>query len=224
MFDVFGQKDFLQRHGTVLRKFSSTRPMLWVVEENGVRAVVKDFRSNGFLFRNIAGRFLIWREGKALRRLSGIKGVPSLYRIIDGVVLVMEEVPGRNLEEIQGQRKLPGEFFEEMKDLVDRFHQRGVAHCDLKRAPNTLVDPDGRPYIVDWAASIFMSEFRFFPFNHIFRRFLHDDYMAIVKLKLRHCPEAVSREESVRYAYKSRLEVLIRKIRDRLREWLQRVA
>ena len=198
--------------------------MLWAVEKNGVRAVVKDFRSNGFLFRNIAGRFLIWREGKALRRLSGIKGVPALYHIIDGVALVMEEVPGRNLEEIQEEIRLPGTFFVEMKDLVDRFHQRGVAHCDLKRAPNTLIGPDGKPYIVDWAASIFRSEFRFFPLDLIYRRFLYDDYMAIVKLKLRHCPETVSREESVRYDHKSRLEVIVRKVRDRLREWLQRVA
>ena len=224
MFDALKLTDLPTGNSAVLRKHSSTRPTLWVVEEEGVRVVVKDFSANGFLFRNVIGRFLIWREGKALRRLKGVQGIPTFYRIIDGIALIMEEIPGRNLEEIEREQSMSKAFFDEMKDLVDRFHQRGVAHCDLKRAPNTLVGPENAPYIVDWGASIFDSEFRCFPINKIYRRFLHDDYMAIVKQKLRHCPEAVSPEESARYSHRGRIEILIRSVRDRLREWLQRVA
>ena len=83
------------------------------------------------------------------------------------------------------------------------FHQRGLAHCDLKRAPNTLLGTDGVPYIVDWAASISKSELWFPPFNLVFRRFMLDDEMAIVKLALRHCPERVSAERKARYHYRS---------------------
>lgn len=224
MFHSLTLKDLPTGNCAVLRKHSSTRPVLWVVEEDGVRAVVKDFSVNGFLFRNVIGRFLIWREGKALRRLKGVRGVPALYRIIDGIALIMEEIPGRNLEEIEREQRMSKIFFDEMNDLVDRCHQRGVAHCDLKRAPNTLVGPEDAPYFVDWGAAIFDAEFRCFPLNRIYRRFLQDDHMAVVKQKLRHCPEAVSPEEAARYAYRGRTEIVIRRIRDRLRVWLQRMA
>ena len=208
----------------VLRKASNTRPTIWIVEKNGVRAVVKDFSENRFLFRNIVGRFLIWREAKAYGKLRGIKGVPEFYGVIGGLALAIEEIPGRSLENLEKEMRLPHTFFESMETLVNAFHQRGLAHCDLKRAPNTLVGPDGMPYIVDWAASISKGELCLPPFNLIFRRFMLDDEMAIVKLALRHCPDRVSAEKKARYHYRSRGEKCIRAIRNKLREVLQKTA
>lgn len=208
----------------VLRKASNTRPTIWIVEKDGVRAVVKDFSGNRFLFRNIVGRFLIWREAKAYRKLRGIKGVPKFYGVMDGIALAVEEIPGRSLENLEKEMHLPHTFFESMGTLVNAFHQRGLAHCDLKRAPNTLLGDDGMPYIVDWAASISREELCFPPFNLVFRRFMLDDEMAIVKLALRHCSDKVSAEKKARYHYRSRGEKCIRAIRDRLREILQKTA
>jgi predicted Ser/Thr protein kinase len=208
----------------MLRAASSTRPTIWSVEENGVRAVVKDFSSNGFIFRNTAGRFLIWREARAYRKLIGVKGTPALYRVVGGIALVVQEIPGRNLENLEQEMTLPSPFFDELNELVTRFHKRGLAHCDLKRAPNTLLGDDGHPYIVDWAASISESEFGFPLLRPIYRRFLLDDRMAVIKLKLRHTPETVTPEERSHYAYRSSGEKLIRGIRDRLREMLQKAA
>jgi len=208
----------------VLRKASNTRPTIWIVEINGVRAVVKDFSGNRFLFRNIVGRFLIWREAKAYRKLRGIRGVPEFFGVVDGLALVVQEIPGRSLENLEKEMHLPHTFFESMETLVAAFHQRGLAHCDLKRAPNTLLGPDGMPYVVDWAASISKSELWFPPFTLVFRRFMLDDEMAIVKLALRHCPERVSAEKMARYHYRSWGEKKIRAIRDRLRELLQKAA
>ncbi len=224
MFDSLKISDLTEKQNTILRKGSNTRPTLWVVEEDGIRAVVKDFSTNGFLFRNIAGRFLVWRESKAYRRLKGLKGIPALYRVVDGLALVMEEISGRNVENIERDTRLPNEFFDDLEALVQRVHERGIAHCDLKRAPNTILGRDGSPHVIDWGASISDREFRFFPINIIYRRFLLDDYMAIIKLKLRHCPEAVSSEDMARYNHRSRAERLIRDIRNRLRELLQKIA
>ncbi|MBN1277097.1 MAG: hypothetical protein JXA35_06365 [Deltaproteobacteria bacterium] len=224
MFDSLRLCDLPDKHRAVLRHSSSTRPVIWLVEENGIRAVVKDFSVNGFLYRNIAGRFLIWREEKAYRRLKNVKGVPALYRVIDGIALVTEEIPGKSLENLEKEIQLDAEFFHALKRLVDKFHERGIAHCDLKRAPNFILGEDGLPYIIDWAASISESEFGFFPLNKIYRRFLLDDYMAITKLKLRHIPEEVTREEKSSYDNRGGLEKVVRSIRDRLRELLQKIA
>ena len=224
MFDSLKLSDLSEKQCSVLRKESSTRPVIWLVEENGVRAVIKDFSTKKFLFRNIIGRFLVWREGKAYKRLKGMKGVPTLYRIIDGLALVIEEIPGRTLENLEKEMKLPEDFFDALKDLVNSFHKRGLAHCDLKRAANTMLGHDGLPYIIDWGASISEKEFRLSPLNLIYRRFLLDDYLAIIKLKLRHIPESVTQTERDLHYQRSRAERLLRGIRDRLRETLQKIV
>ena len=208
----------------ILRKPTSTRPGIWLLEENGKKAIMKDFSRNRFLYRNVVGRFLVWREGKAYRKLQGIEGIPALYRIIPGTALIFELIPGRDMESLDKREGVPESFFDALSQLISLCHARGVAHCDLKRAPNTILGDDGRPYIVDWAASILRDEFRIPPMNLIYRRFMRDDHMAVIKLKLRHRPETVTGEEKDRYYYRSRGERAIRAVRDKLRELLQRAA
>ena len=224
MFESLKLGDLPKRQCRLLRKPSSTRPALWVIEEDRVRAVVKDYSSNSYLYRNTIGRFLVWRESKAYRRLKGLRGLPAFYRTIDGLALVLEELPGMSIEGLEKREKLSESFFKELQELVKRVHRRGLAHCDLKRAPNILIGLNKEPYIVDWCASISEREFRFFPVNRIYNRFLQDDLNAITKIQLRHCPEAVSPEQKRRYYRLSKAEKLIRTIRDRLRELLQRIA
>ena len=224
MFETLILSDLPKRQCVLLRKPSSTRPAVWLVEENSVRAIVKDFSTNRFLFRNTFGRFLVWREVKAYKKMNGLRGVPVLYRVIGGFALVIKEVPGIDLEEAENETKLPDGFFDALKEVVNGFHERGVAHCDLKRAPNILVGHDGNPYIIDWGAAIFKNECRVPPFNFIYRRFLRDDYNAITKRKLRLSPELITPEERARYDHRSWPERTIRGFRDRLRGFLQKVA
>ncbi len=222
MFTKTDIHSFAEEKGTMLRKSTSTRPAIWLFEINGKKSIMKDFSKNRFLYRNIVGRFLVWREGKAYRKLQGIQGVPALYRVVDGTALVFEAIQGNDMESVQKTKRVPESFFDALNELVSRCHARGVAHCDLKRAPNTMLGDDGRPYIVDWAASILRDEFRIPPMNLIYRRFMLDDRMAVIKLKLRHSPKAVTQGEKDRYYYRSKGEILIRAARDKLRELLQR--
>ena len=207
-----------------LRKPSSTRPALYRIEEGNARAVVKDYSVNRWVFRNLIGRFLIWREKKAYQRLKGLKGVAALYGVVGGLALVLEEIHGISLEGLEKKEKLPAEFFEALRDLVERVHRRGLCHCDLKRAANVLVGDDGSPYIIDWSAAILEKEFKFFPARLIYRRFMLDDRHAVIKFQLRHCPEAIEPEDLRRYQERSAPERAVRKLRDRARRWLQKVA
>jgi len=224
MFESLKLSDLTKRQRGVLRKPSSTRPNLWVVEEDGRRAIVKDYSTNRFLYRNTIGRFLVWRESKAYRMLRGLQGVPTFYRVIDGLAIVIEEISGKNMEAFQNDEKLPEGFFKELEALVKSIHGHGLAHCDLKRAPNILLGDDGRPYIVDWSSSIFEREFRFSLLNLIYKRLIMDDFNAITKIRLRHCPERVSPEEKRRYYHRSEAEKFVRFIRDKARDLLQRIA
>ena len=224
MFDSFQLGELPNRQCGVLRKASSTRPTIWRIEQNGVYAIVKDFSTSRFFFRNTFGRFLVWREAKAYKRLKDLKGVPVLYRVIDGLALVIQEIPGIDMGRAEKTKGVPEGFFDELSELVDRFHERGVAHCDLKRAANILIGEDGNPYVIDWAAAIFRNGYRVPPLSLIYKRFVQDDYDAVTKRKLRWDPALVGPVEREKYDHKSGFERAIRAFRDRLREFLQKVA
>jgi len=224
MFEFLTLQNLPEIQSQVLRPATNTRPAVYRVTDGGVKAVVKDFSRLGFFYRHTAGRFLVWRESKAYRHLRGIDGTPKLFRVIDGLALVIEEIRGRSLENAYRDITLSASFFNEMEALVNRFHERGIAHCDLKKEANVLLGEDGRPYIIDWGAAIFEREFRFHPLDRIFQRFLKDDLMAVTKLKLAHIPETVSRAEKARYDYRSPAECFIRAARDRLRRLLQKLV
>jgi RIO-like serine/threonine protein kinase len=224
MFESIKLSDLPERQCGVLRRPTSTRPILHVIEENGKRAVVKDFSANGLMFRNIVGRFLVWREKKAYEKLEGIKGTPIFYRPINGLAIVIEEIQGINFNAVQKTTGVPEKFYSDLYDLVKTIHDAGLAHCDLKRAPNIIVGDDGMPYIVDWSASIFKNEFRFFPLSLIFKRFERDDFNAIIKLKIKYNPEMVSREEKDIYLNRGFAERMIRNIRDNARRLLKKIA
>lgn len=224
MFEGLTLANISKKQSGILRESTSTRPVVWRIEENGVKAIVKDFSHNSFWFRNIIGRFLIWRETKAYKRLEGVSGVPAFFGALERMALITEEVQGNDIGPVEVGEALDEQFFTDLKELIDRFHDRGIAHCDLKRAPNIILGNDGKPYIIDWAASISKSEFRFFPLNLIYERFLQDDLNAITKIKLKYRPEGVTDEEKLRYTERSMAERTIRSIRNGLRKWLKKIA
>lgn len=224
MFQTLQLGDLHTAKVELLRAPSSTRPAVYVIGAEGAKAVVKDFTGNGFFYRNVIGRFLLWREKRAYQNLKGLNGTPALYRTVAGSAIILEHIPGRNLETSRIPGSLKPAFFEDLKKLVEAFHKRGVCHCDLKRAANILIGADGKPYVVDWSAAILRTEFRFYPLSLIYRRFVVDDLNAVTKYQLRHCPETVTPEALHRYSQRSRAEKAIRALRDRLRRILKKVA
>ena len=224
MFESLTIKNLAERQSTVLRRSTSTRPIIRLVEENGAQGIVKDFSVNGFLYRNIIGRFLLWRESTVYERLRGIKGIPTLYRKVDGLALVFSHIGGKNLEHLSAGEKPDVQFFDRLTGLIRQCHDRGVAHCDLKRSANVMIDEQGGPCIIDWAAAITAKEFRIYPFTLIYNRFLKDDFNAVTKLKMRYYPEFISDEEKKEYMHRGPGERAIRAVRDFARKWLQKIA
>ena len=204
----------MNRVEIIKRRPASTRPIVWRTRINGKRIIVKDYRRNGSFFKNTVGRFLVWREAKAYRRLCGIKGVPKFYGIIDGLALVLEDIPGTSLGKIKKGEILPKTFFDSFEKLVKEIHNLGIVHCDLKKANNIIIGTDGYPYIIDWGAAIYKEEFDLPGLRHIYERFLMDDNLAIIKHKLRFAPHLVSEEEKERYKNQSASERFIRQLRD----------
>ncbi len=225
----------------ILREATSTRPVIWVVEEDGKKAIVKDFSVNGFFYRNLVGRFLIRRESSIYNQLSGIPGVPACYRTINGLAIVIEKIEGTDADILQKRiwkmeregeapesievekAKFSRQFFEAFEKLVKAIHARGIVHCDLKRTPNILVSDEGLPYLVDWA-SAFSKSTPFIPLRFLYNRFVKDDCLAVMKLKAHSRPEWCTKEDWASFKNKGPVERFVRAIRDRLRNILQKMA
>lgn len=224
MFDLLKLSDLKRLNCRILKEPTNTRPTIWLIEENGVRAIIKDFSTCRVFFRNSFGRFLIWREQKAYKKIGDLKCVPKLFRNVSGLALVIEEIQGMDLRDAKKSLKIDKYFFQELRDNVEMFHKRGMAHCDLKKAGNIVVGKDGHPYIIDWAAAISESEMRIPFMNKIYNRFIIDDHNAVIKHQLHHIPESVPLQVKDQYYSRNLAEKIVRAIRDRLRYFLQAVA
>jgi hypothetical protein len=107
------------------------------------------------------GRLLAAREAGFMDRLRGIQGIPrSLGRVVCG---------GRPLEHavsrawVSGHALAPNEqvntgFFPAFRRILAAVHARGVAHVDLHKRENILVDDNGDPWLIDFQISFALPQ------------------------------------------------------------------
>lgn len=176
------------------RVAGGTRPDLRVVDYQGKKIVVKDFKKSDILFRLIVGPILIRREYGALKKLKGIKGIPQAICKIDRYAFAIEHVVGESLENHPTYR-LENDFYKNLKTTIDRMHERGVAHCDLRSRGNVMAIDSNTPCVVDFAACVFLGR-GINPFSRwLFRQFVLADNQAVLRIKNRISPSLMTQEE-----------------------------
>jgi hypothetical protein len=148
-------------------------------------------------------RYLLRREWRAYEALGEVAGVPRCFGLVDGQYLVLERIEAVPYR--QAVLADPERFHQLLFELVERLHERGVAHGDLKKKENLLVTPDERPVALDFATA-FVYRPGFAPLNHLLyattRRF---DYHAWLKHKYRRDLSRLSPEDAA-YHRPSRVE------------------
>ena len=169
-------------------------PDVWLLERDGLRFVLKDFRGRAWLFRNTWGRIAVSRETTAYRRLDGIPGVPRLIAQLDGFGFVMEFMEGSVLPTRSQRHELGMGFFDALNEVVGMMHDRGVAHGDLRRK-NILVDAQRRPVLLDFETATIRRDWWFS--RRFFRMIQQVDRLKVLKIKhkyftLRSTPEEVA--------------------------------
>lgn len=181
------------------RTAGGTRPDLRVVETDGGRIVVKDFRRSDFLFRAIVGPILIRREYGALCKLQGVTGIPGPVAKIDRYAIAIEHVSGTSLDNKLSSH-IPNEFYSELRNVIDDMHAHGVAHCDLRSRGNVMLGDDGKPYVIDFAACVFRGR-GLNPFiKWLFGQFVLADCNAVLRIKKRLSPDLLSDSEKTELA------------------------
>jgi serine/threonine protein kinase len=165
------------------------------LSSGGEDAILKDFSGKSWPVR-LLGRRQVAQEIRALRRLQGIPGIPHCYGEVErGAAVLMERMDGEWITEYCTTR--PDEapvVFERLGRMLAAIHARGVAHIDLRKRDNILVQADGTPCIIDFNASFCFGPATLgarllFPF---LRRI---DDSAVLKWKSRLAPGLMSPEE-----------------------------
>lgn len=183
-------------HHAVVHRYvagGGSRPAVLVVQGSDGEAVLKDYNRCDRLFSALVGPLLVWRETRALAQLEGTQGVPRLIRRLGSRAFLMEYLRGADRSRKQAVTAQP-EFFERLRLLVDHIHARGVAHCDMRRSGNILVDSMGQPYLVDFVSCAFLRPW-WHPLGWLFPLLCQADRDAIIKLKHRAAPELLTEAE-----------------------------
>jgi len=140
-----------------------------------------------------SSRMLRWWAGLLMRReirhyrlLSGCPGVPRFMGAEADRALIVQFVEARPIN-----RKLPAPLLAAGLDDLDRvltaIHARRFVHLDLRQKLNTLIDAQGRAWIVDLGQGLDCS-------RGVVRRLLFPllariDRTAVLKFRARYAPE-----------------------------------
>ncbi len=100
-------------------------------------------------------RALARHEIEIGRSAAGIPGVAAGALAFGEAALLREWVEGRNLRELTraGERP-PDAFFDELRSALAALHARGIAHNDLERKDNLLIDAKGHPVLIDFQIAL----------------------------------------------------------------------
>lgn len=162
----------------------------------------------------IVNNVLLKREYQTLKLLQDISCIPRVYDYDYGIF--MDYYPCKNLREYgRNNNLIPPNFFNSLLRTLTILHQRGIAHCDLKRKENILVQDSGDCLIIDFGVCIYRSNFFFKP---LFKLFTQSDLNAYIKLKYGNKFNLLSKEDQSIYRLTT-IEKLLKMLRRLLRRF-----
>lgn len=155
----------------------SNQGVVYRLDVAGKTLAVKQAAGKGL--RVAINRQALKREFLAYRRLEGIAGIPGCLGMVQDRYLVLEFIQARPFRDTS----TAPDFFDRLLETVRTMHARGVAHGDLKRKDNLLVDARGRPILLDFGTATRLRS-GWHPINRRLFEFMRQtDLNAWVKLK-----------------------------------------
>lgn len=156
-----------------------------VVRESGEGSIVtiREFGPSRWPW---LARRLARREAEALKRLSGIAGIPALIDL-DRNRLIRTFVPGSVMHEGEAPTRA---CFRNALRLVRLMHQRRVAHNDLAKEANWICGDGDVAGIVDFQLAICFGRR-----TRLFRSLAREDLRHLLKHKRHYRPEDLTNRQ-----------------------------
>lgn len=154
-----------------------------LMRDAGGQFVRRDLRAVPAWLRLPAWR-LARREARALEAVAGLPGVPRLLRW-DGRCLDRSYMEGEPMYLCPPRGDAA--WFRAAHRLLRQLHRQGVAHNDLAKEANWLVQADGRPGLIDFQLAV-----RGQPRSRWLRLLAREDLRHLLKHKRTYCREALT--------------------------------
>ena len=153
--------------------------------------VRKCFCTRSFLVRWTIGILLTWREVAALRQLSRLSGIPDGIQRCSAFALRYRYMEGVTIGSMRKKKlQLPKSYFIAAEKLLGEMHHRKMVHLDLRRANNWIVQPDGKPGIIDFQSMVSVA---MLPRN-LQKKLYAIDYSGLYKFWEKMCKEELDPE------------------------------
>jgi serine/threonine protein kinase len=163
----------------------------YLYDHDGYELVVKE--AAGGLFAGWFHRLMLRREARIYGHLADVKGVPHSPGLLDGKWLVLDFVEARSLKEQRHELQDRDGFYDLLREVIDAFHAAGVAHGDLKRKDNVLVDKAEHPNVIDFGTAV-MRDGGFID-RLLYPLFVRFDHNAWIKAKYRFDTDNISEQD-----------------------------
>jgi RIO-like serine/threonine protein kinase len=184
------------------KNFQSTVHLVHWQSDGFREAAIKDFSGTPKFFRTFVAPLLIAREIKVLRWLDGAPGIPKYLGRIDRYAFAMQFIEGTPISNFH-KGELGQETFDKIQTAIDAMHARGVAHGDIKRRSNLIMDKQGEIWIIDFAASIIGRN----PLTKKLMDMLSEvDNKSVPRLKKFVAPELMTEEDKFKMSNPTTLE------------------
>ena len=188
------QARFLGEQWKVVKRITAKKAMkpdILIVKRKQQFLVAKDFRNKGWVARYIWGPLNLMYEKFLLSKLEGIAQVPQIIGLEDYNCLLISRIEGDEIKKCR--HLLSNNFFDQLLQIADNLHSRGVLHFDLGHKSNIMVDLQGNPAIIDFNASLFLPPNAFF--RPLIRLLAKVDRYSILRLKIKFRPQDSSPAE-----------------------------
>lgn len=118
---------------------------------DGREVAVKDYGARPWLLRQSVGRWLVRREAAAYRAAGGVLGLAPFLGRLGPFALATLWIEGRPLFR-DGPLPADTDCFDQLRKILDRLHERGIALGDLHHRDVILV-AGGAVAVVDLATA-----------------------------------------------------------------------
>ena len=176
------------------RARSAGQADLYELEWEGHPSLLKDFSKRPWIFRVILGRRICSREVRILNKLCELEEVPRLYAVAGSYAYVMQKLDGVRMPPRKyGQPSAV--FWARAKRAIQRMHDMGIAHGDL-RLKNILIGPQDQAYLIDFATAVRLKwdvGFRFS--NLLFHQCQKVDWIKYARMKAYYDPGLLDDDE-----------------------------
>ena len=187
------------KSSSCIADFAGNQGRLFTIDIEKKTYVIKSANIDNWWSRSI-NRWSIKHEYKIYEKLKNLDGIPKCYGLTDQGDLVLEYINGASYRDKQFELDGNDYFFDALLEIITSMHNKGVAHGDLKRKDNLIVDQNQKPYLIDFGTAVITYDRSGIFKNFVFNFLRKTDLNAWIKHKYKRSYDNISNEDITYYS------------------------